>query len=394
MGAGSCARMLAARQQVRKETEEHHLFALQQYSKAIREMQKLILRHDRDCRTALIASLLIICFETYHGNYEDAAKQIATGIRLIESRNEMASKPIDIEEEILHAFNRLDIQSMGHTDPFTLAEHLVLKDSSAAVVSRMPTLFPSALVARNYFNIVVRRAAHFGCALWQSSHQTSDTDSLIRPTLSHFEASENAPASLVSEKQKYLDELEAWSRAFQPLFDKARPGTNDYLATRHLQMHYFPVHLTITMYPSTSELAYDNYLWMFREIIEMARIQLTCSTHDPMFAFDMQNVWPLFVVAKKCRDPVVRREAVRLLIEWPRREGIWDSVVAAAISKWVVSIEEEGMVADFVEERKRARSVGVRLDAERGRAEVWCFVTDEGGETRKRETVIEWEAKV
>lgn len=133
---------------------------------------------------------------------------------------------------------------------------------------------------------------------------------------------------------------------------------------------------------------------MFREIIEMARIQLTCSTHDPMFAFDMQNVWPLFVVAKKCRDPVVRREAVRLLIEWPRREGIWDSVVAAAISKWVVSIEEEGMVADFVEERKRARSVGVRLDAERGRAEVWCFVTDEGGETRKRETVIEWEAKV
>lgn len=30
MGAGSCARMLAARQQVRKETEEHHLFALQQ----------------------------------------------------------------------------------------------------------------------------------------------------------------------------------------------------------------------------------------------------------------------------------------------------------------------------------------------------------------------------
>lgn len=106
-------------------------------------MQKLILRHDRDCRTALIASLLIICFETYHGNYEDAAKQIATGIRLIESRNEMVSKPVEIEEEILHAFNRLDIQSMGHTDPFTLAEHLVRKYSTrtSAICPNSLTLY-------------------------------------------------------------------------------------------------------------------------------------------------------------------------------------------------------------------------------------------------------------
>jgi hypothetical protein len=76
----------------------------------------------------LIASLLIVCFETYHGNYESAAKQIATGIRLIESRHELAPPPPEIDEELLHAFNRLDIQSMGHTDPFTLAEHLVRKE--------------------------------------------------------------------------------------------------------------------------------------------------------------------------------------------------------------------------------------------------------------------------
>jgi hypothetical protein len=90
-------------------------------------MQKLIIGPERDCRTALIASLLIICFETYHGNYESAARQIATGIRLIESRHELATPPPEIEEELVHAFNRLDIQSMGHTDPFTFAEHLVRK---------------------------------------------------------------------------------------------------------------------------------------------------------------------------------------------------------------------------------------------------------------------------
>lgn len=114
----------AMRQQVKSQTEEHHVFALQQYSKAIHEMQKLVSGSVRDCRTALIASLLIICFETYHGNHESAAKQITTGVRLIESRNHMPSKPPPIEEELLHAFTRLEIQTMGHSDPFTLSEHI------------------------------------------------------------------------------------------------------------------------------------------------------------------------------------------------------------------------------------------------------------------------------
>jgi hypothetical protein len=259
----------------------------------------------------------------------------------------------------------------------------------------MPTTFPSVLAARNYFNIIVRRAAHYGCALWQSSHQTSETDSLTRPTLSHFEESENAAEFLLLEKSRYLDEVIAWSHAFKPLFDKAQPGTNDFLATRHLQMHYLPVHLTLTQYTSLSELTYDAYLWMFKEIVEMARIQLSSLAvmHDPTFSFDMQNVWPLFVVAKKCRDPIVRREAIRLLGEWPRREGIWDSVIASAVSRWVVKVEEEGMVGAFVEEEKRAKSVGVRLELEKGRAEVWCLIPDGGGKggTKRRETIIEWD---
>lgn len=133
-------------------------------------------------------------------------------------------------------------------------------------------------------------------------------------------------------------------------------------------------------------MAYDEYINLFREVIELAKLQLSCSSKDPMFAFDLQNVWPLFLVAKKCRDPGVRREAIRLLSEWPRREGIWDSVVAAAVSAWVVQVEEEGMVGNWVEEDRRTTSVEVKLDYNRGRAEVWCLVA---GRTR-RETVIEW----
>jgi hypothetical protein len=57
-----------------KEMEDHHVFALKQYSKAINALRQKaeVLGTKYDLRTALVASLLSICFETYHGNYESA----------------------------------------------------------------------------------------------------------------------------------------------------------------------------------------------------------------------------------------------------------------------------------------------------------------------------------
>lgn len=53
---------------------EHHNFALLRYAKALTLVQSIIARLDQDesdeyqLRRALIASLLITCFEFFHGN--------------------------------------------------------------------------------------------------------------------------------------------------------------------------------------------------------------------------------------------------------------------------------------------------------------------------------------
>jgi hypothetical protein len=52
------------------EAEQHHIFALEQYSKAIKDMKEEIFAEKHDLRTILLASLLIICFEIYHGNFQ------------------------------------------------------------------------------------------------------------------------------------------------------------------------------------------------------------------------------------------------------------------------------------------------------------------------------------
>jgi hypothetical protein len=61
----------------------------------------------------------------------------------------------------------------------------------------------------------------------------------------------------------------------------------------------------------------------------------------PSFSADLGIVPPLFVVATKCRDPVTRRQAVQLLMSSSRREGMWDSELAARIGLWIAKIEED-----------------------------------------------------
>lgn len=51
-----------------------------------------------------------------------------------------------------------------------------------------------------------------------------------------------------------------------------------------------------------------------------------------MFTMDMGPTWPLFLAGTRCRDPGVRDEAIRLLRENPRRDGLWDSRIFYALA--------------------------------------------------------------
>lgn len=55
-------------------------------------------------------------------------------------------------------------------------------------------------------------------------------------------------------------------------------------------------------------------------------------------------VVPLFETAMRCRDPCQRRRALALLRSAPRREGVWDSLGAAAVAESAMAAEEVGPV--------------------------------------------------
>jgi hypothetical protein len=92
---------------------------------------------------------------------------------------------------------------------------------------------------------------------------------------------------------------------------------------------------------------FDAFLKEFRQMVSLAKIILENESTDGAsssegnagsyyssnggsgkgagsFALDFQVIVPLYVVARKCRDPVIRRQAIALLLGKKRRESVWD----------------------------------------------------------------------
>lgn len=72
-----------------------------------------------------------------------------------------------------------------------------------------------------------------------------------------------------------------------------------------------------------------------RNILPRPSVPLT-----PSFPLNPGVVPSLYMTAARCRDPVIRREALQLLKACDRREGLWDSNVAAGIISKIIEIEE------------------------------------------------------
>ena len=159
------------------------------------------------------------------------------------------------------------------------------------------------------------------------------------------------PEQIAEDYYFYLEQLEAFKVAFQPILDSAISAdgltvTNP--AAVLLNLYHKITVITLAAIPSESEMVYDVFLPDFKYIVQACSLLITSHKDtqrppNPRFTFEVGVVPPLHVTATKCRDPVVRREAVDLLFASPRQEGMWDGVLTARIGKWMCSCEEAGL---------------------------------------------------
>jgi hypothetical protein len=122
----------------------------------------------------------------------------------------------------------------------------------------------------------------------------------------------------------------------------------------------------------------------------------TVSSCKPVFSLDIGIVTPLYVVVSRCRDPAIRRRGLQLLASCNRREGIWDSTLAARVAERLITIEENGamsypvLYASQVPEHARIRDLHTRFGVDRQGLIRYTKNVACGSPDDKWEELLEW----
>lgn len=388
----------------------HWQVAIRQYSEACNAMMLLDGQTQRSNHTRLMASVLLSSFDAFIGDHRQAIIQIQNGLSFLERLRvdqAMSSSREPIEEELVTIFTRLAIQAKSYDLAFHFPEPYVIRldpedqkqlpnDESTPYTERKST-FPSAPPLDRPFPTLGEARLAYDRLLEKGLRFIEHLHLIKKQPYPLF------PASWLQYSLGFQAEIEGWARAFQPLFEaRLSPASNlsprerSGIATLKMSQVNSAILFRCMFYSTESH--FDTFAPQFRMIVDLGHEivadddrraaaercpQPELCTHrrwddppdvtnggfaayhiKPSFSADLGIVPPLFVVATKCRDPYMRRHAIQLLRSSSRREGMWDSELAARIGQWVMELEEsDGDEGSFAETSYSELGVPLRIDS-------------------------------
>lgn len=367
----------------------HWQVAVGQYQNSVKALLNVNSRDQGSNRTRLIATVLLACFDSFAGDHEQAITQIQSGLGLLEQMRQERRMAFHtgseepVEPELIQMFTRLAIQAKSYDMAFHFPQPYVIRltpatseqpgsspsdaGSPASALPEIPERFSSLIEARLAWDNLCERMIRFNERLF--SYQSPDSPMGI------------LPPHLTTYGLGFKQQIEQWAVAFEPLLaSRNAPGVSSQEKTARaiLKMFQLMGHILFLMTFSASEMHFDNFHLFFKAIVDLGMEVVgdeerraaakrcpnpqTCVHRDtyaagpgepmlgpeftachikPSFSADLGIVPPLYVVATKCRNSLLRRQAIQLLRSSARREGMWDSELTARIAMWIASIEED-----------------------------------------------------
>ena len=354
---------------------KHHHLALRHYGKALKLMRDVPNRKGQAwVKYALLSCLLTTCFENYMGNQESAIAAAQAGVKLFnqkaaggwcETETELYSairQRSSDDIDLMGTFDRLEaivlLQNLGRsiTDPRALLQ----LEERTPFKCTIPSQFRTVREARMYSDFHIKRAIAWQAINAQSASLAEmdfGADGPGRATLKIDEFTRRAEI----EFQEYREAREKWYYAFRPVFEASRghPGSKEFLGASMLMIQYVSANLMCVPAEEKSEMIFDQYTSQYRTLVDLSQELLEefprTKARKAVFSFDDGFVASLFSAATRCRDRDIRSQAIKLLVETPRREGLWDSAAAVKVARWLVTLEEKSMIDGFVPESSRLR---------------------------------------
>jgi hypothetical protein len=323
---------------------------------------------QQNLRRALIACLLVFFFESYIGNQVAAITHAQSGISLLHqwkplkktstTTHVQSPAPHSIEDELVQAFTRLDLQVSILLDMWPIKFYQMIKEDCFAALQEMPTSFKTLDQGRMWCELLMRWNYHFR-AESATVGKTQEIDMKCPPVV--WEDSmdtpmgaivlhdpQEVPISLLPEYRAHAFQTKQWFTAFEPLFKALQISKGkDPVGGALLEVQAKMSSVTLGSAFFTLETGYDIFLPEFSDIVALtdsiSSTLITPSNTILSYHFDGGFIPPLFLVAAKCRDRGLRRKAIALLFSAPMRVGVFDSICVGMMAEWIVALEEEGI---------------------------------------------------
>ncbi|KAL2072035.1 hypothetical protein VTL71DRAFT_11378 [Oculimacula yallundae] len=357
--------------QLRATNAQDYSYALRQYEKALQGMRKTIADGRKDIQKALIACILVFCFETLTNKMNNAVVNAESGLLLLHSwmreshANQLESyskKLLDhrIDEDLMVAFSTLDLQLLFFRDGRPRKTHEYVIKSLNLSIAQLPSEFDSLKSAHQSWMLIMRRNYHFivmvlgqgkaaeMCGPFMHGEAPYEDCVNIFPGGNIFSTTKEPPFELFPACMTYCSDVAKWTMASAKVFERIElTGTEEeQVLVALLKIHSImgPIMLTSAFF--TTQTAYDQYKSEFRKIItlcEWVLPRLTASSNGKQtYHFDLGVLVGIFLVGARCRDLALRNKAIELLLSRRIREGMWDSAAAAIFIIWARDLDEEG----------------------------------------------------
>ena len=413
----------------------HRNFAIVKYDKAVKLMQKAICAGTSNLRQALLGCILVVCFEMLIGNSYLAIKHAHSGILILQQwrtqtlalKEEqpplLSPAPLIVEDEIVEAFRSLSIQIITLWDDRSATFDRKIMNYHCVTITAPLTCF-DLREAQVYLNLVVCRIYHFISTIQIPSESIAlakkfDGEKLmeevsVMTSMSIYSTAFKITETIRAQQVQFAIEIANWMRLFEPLFESLCTKREDdqagfscaSIVAAMMQMQAIATTILTAGVLIKDEMEYDNFNSRFQELVDLASVIVKLRQQ-----YKKSNSWAggpwidigltpqLFVVVTRCRDPIIRRMAIKLLEGW-YIEGIWDPALIVQIGLFIMEVEEEGLEeVDFgggkkfiIPERARAVISRISEDSQKRNALIQCVLKSGGVDGGRvwREKYVEW----
>jgi len=384
-------------------------FAYHEYSNAISDLRRRISHRALDSRTQLIACLLFFCFEMYHQNRGAATMQIrAMSVLTKEVRAGEIGHPTKepqpkIEEELLDACGELEHQTLvldtffqGFDEGFDVPGQQPRFNPGYSIQERIAPVFETIYQARSALHRLSQRQLNWGIGCsrygWPWFLGSKMTGSMDDLPPNEYDSNEEYCA----ERMRRFIEYTTWSNAFHPLLEKARNSNvlHSLRCAIVLRVKYLQLYLRMMAPMLSPKEAYYDQTEKLNELVQLCKELLTgYSSTDGGFCIESHVVMPLGKVAYTFRHRALRKEAIRLLLQHPRKEGLAEGLFIGKASQFLAEVEEEELIDEEYVPHYLATTL-VETDIERSKrtARLVAYYKDRHTPEKieRRETVISW----